>query len=751
MNKKHKIALLVIGILLCFAICLSASYAFYIFNVSQESTNIVQTDCFRVTYTDYNTINLDNQIPLSDEEAMELTPYTFTISNVCNYGVDYYINLETLNGSTMDLDGIRIRIDKSRSVILGSIEDNDSSVFINNDVLSSKTIKQGSMAANASKTFNLRIYIDEDSTYEQTGNKTYSSKVVLSTRLNPNYSEAILEQGTTFSKKLKELSGDTNPSYNSNNTSITSIVKSLSAPTESDNYINIESRLSSKPIYAWYNDGTIYLYCENEKIFLNSNSSSMFNSFKSLVNLDLSYFDTSKVTTMESMFYKTESIESLDLSHFDTSNVTSTRYMFNCAKNLTSLDISNFDTSSVTNMNGMFWGLENLIELDVSGFDTSNVTDMSYLFYNMETITQLDVSHFDTSKVTSMHDMFSGLDNVLELDVSNFNTSSVTNMNSMFLYCPKIKTLDVSKWDTSNVTNMGNLFFSDEELETLNVSSFNTSKVTNMGGMFAGLKKITSLDLSHFDTSNVETMGQMFNGSSALTYLNTSNFNTSKVTNMRLMFASLYGLTSLDLSNFDTTNVTNMEAMFGDCKNLTSLILGPNFNTSKVTTMELMFSGLESLETIDLSTFDTSLVTTMEAMFVRGGFRALDLSNFDTTNVTKMGAMFASCKNLDSLDLTSFNTSNLAKVSSKKTCGPTCWDWKNSGMFENMNSLRTIYVSSNWDSSHITDGETMFKNTPNIVGTFGTTYDENHVDKEYAHLDGGTSNPGYFSEYSQNT
>jgi hypothetical protein len=32
------------------------------------------------------------------------------------------------------------------------------------------------------------------------------------------------------------------------------------------------------------------------------------------------------------------------------------------------------------------------------------------------------------------------------------------------------------------------------------------------------------------------------------------------------------------------------------------------------------------------------------------------------------------------------------------------------------------------------------------VGGQGTSYNASHTDAEYAHLDGGTSNPGYFSE-----
>ena len=40
----------------------------------------------------------------------------------------------------------------------------------------------------------------------------------------------------------------------------------------------------------------------------------------------------------------------------------------------------------------------------------------------------------------------------------------------------------------------------------------------------------------------------------------------------------------------------------------------------------------------------------------------------------------------------------------------------------------------------------MFQNCTSLVGGKGTTYNANHVDKAYAHIDGGTSNPGYFSE-----
>jgi hypothetical protein len=40
----------------------------------------------------------------------------------------------------------------------------------------------------------------------------------------------------------------------------------------------------------------------------------------------------------------------------------------------------------------------------------------------------------------------------------------------------------------------------------------------------------------------------------------------------------------------------------------------------------------------------------------------------------------------------------------------------------------------------------MFNCCYNLVGGKGTTYDANHIDKTYAHIDGGPSNPGYFTD-----
>ena len=321
------------------------------------------------------------------------------------------------------------------------------------------------------------------------------------------------------------------------------------------------------------------------------------------------------IVSMNNMFWNSKA-ESIDLSSFDTSKVTDMSYMFRESVATEIKGLENFDTSNVTNMSNMFYKSQ-ATSLDLSSFDTSNVTSMSWMFHD--------------SAATEIK----GLE--------KFNTSKVTNMSYMFSDT-KVTTLNLSNFDTSNVTDMVYMF-SSSKATTLDLSNFNTSKVTSMASMFSS-SKATTLDLSSFDTSNVTNMSDMFSGSitnrmAATEIKGLENFNTSKVTNMESMF-SCSKATSLDLSNFNTSNVTNMAGMFS-YSNVTSLDLS-NFDTSNVTNMNSMFSTSVATEIKGLENFDTSKVTNMNYMFSQSKVTTLNLSSFDTSNVTNMNMMFASSK-----------------------------------------------------------------------------------------------------------
>jgi surface protein len=95
-----------------------------------------------------------------------------------------------------------------------------------------------------------------------------------------------------------------------------------------------------------------------------------------------------------------------------------------------------------------------------------------------------------------------------------------------------------------------------------------------------------------------------------------------------------------------------------------------------------------------------------------------------------MGYMFYDCSGLDSLDLSGWNTANVTNMSN---------------MFNGCSELTTIYAGEDWSTEKVTSSGSMFSDCCNLVGGMGTTYDESHVNKAYAHIDGGLDNPGYFT------
>ena len=72
-------------------------------------------------------------------------------------------------------------------------------------------------------------------------------------------------------------------------------------------------------------------------------------------------------------------------------------YMFDRCSNLTSLDVSTFDTSKVTNMNAMFAYCNVLETIYVSNkWNTSNVTSFNNMFLNCTSLT--GAVPFDSTK-----------------------------------------------------------------------------------------------------------------------------------------------------------------------------------------------------------------------------------------------------------------------------------------------------------------------------------------------------------------
>ena len=126
--------------------------------------------------------------------------------------------------------------------------------------------------------------------------------------------------------------------------------------------------------------------------FRTSNVTNMSNMYRGvkLATIDLSNFDTSKVEDMGYMFEGTSSLTNIIFGDsFITENVTNMRGMFGGA-NVISLDLSGFNTSKVTDMSQMFYNTKNITNIFMGNrFVTTNVINM-YQMFDGSSVSELD-------------------------------------------------------------------------------------------------------------------------------------------------------------------------------------------------------------------------------------------------------------------------------------------------------------------------------------------------------------------------
>ena len=434
-----------------------------------------------------------NQVINSTDKTTEI-PFSFTVNTNNRTGYTATLSAETENTSltnTSSTTGAKIN-SVSTNLPLNNLPNNTwgykfgtSTNYAPIPALSTPAqILKTTGKTNGNETNNLKLGMKLGETLES---GSYKNKLIFSILTNNYECMAIMTEGPDFNNKLKSLETTTNK--------IEHFKKSSTPPATTANVKNIEDEGSDYEIKLWLDptDKTAYYYAEPEKVYLNEDSSQMFHFDRSVYPYD-----------------KMNDILDVDLSNFDTSQVTTMNQMFNSMEKLTSLDLSNFDTSKVTNMYAMFSDMRSLTTLNLSSFDTSKVTNMRSMFLDVSRLTSLNISNFNTSKVTDMGLMFYDMSSLTSLNLSNFNTSKVTDMRAMFHYVSRPTSLDLSSFDTSKVTNMRGMFFGMFRLTSLNISNFNTSKVMDMGYMFYDMSSLTSLNLSNFDTYNVTDMDHMF-------------------------------------------------------------------------------------------------------------------------------------------------------------------------------------------------------------------------------------------------
>ncbi|MDD5835865.1 MAG: hypothetical protein PUD34_01460 [bacterium] len=218
MKKRVTKLLLIITL---FLICIfGVSYAYYLMSNKQEDDNIAKSSCFQLAFTSQkNEINLDNMYPISDEEGKVLTPFSFTITNTCDMIASYNVNLEMLEGTTMNSDYVAVMVNDEAPSLLSSYD--STNVEISGSV-ESRTLAKGTLSYNDSVDYKVRFWMDKSVTSSDSMNKNFLSKIVITASpsvYNPKDAgyntlhDAILanEYQTTPDKALEKINGKNSP------------------------------------------------------------------------------------------------------------------------------------------------------------------------------------------------------------------------------------------------------------------------------------------------------------------------------------------------------------------------------------------------------------------------------------------------------------------------------------------------------------------------------------------------------------
>lgn len=153
---------------------------------------------------------------------------------------------------------------------------------------------------------------------------------------------------------------------------------------------------------------------------------------------------------------------SVDLSIYDTSKVTHTDDMFayygNAGTKIT--NINKLDFSSLVRTAGMFRYSYVIDTLDFSGANFPVLEIANNMFMNMYNIESIDMSNVNIPNLLSATSMFaqSTSNKLTSINLTGANIVGVQGADKMFQNCNKITSLDLSGFDFSNATTISGLF-----------------------------------------------------------------------------------------------------------------------------------------------------------------------------------------------------------------------------------------------------------------------------------------------------
>ena len=185
MEDKKKIKIYY-GLLITLVVFMGVSYAWFRLKLTQTNSNVIGTrTCLDASLTeDTSKITLSDAFPISDEDGLKQTPFTFTLKNNCDSYVKVYITIDSKYRTSTDAAHLK---DSFLKVNLSSKGTTDgSSVLLGSQTLTElEGTNKGyilvttGLKANEEKSYDLRVWMDGETSIADGLNKNWEGKIVV--------------------------------------------------------------------------------------------------------------------------------------------------------------------------------------------------------------------------------------------------------------------------------------------------------------------------------------------------------------------------------------------------------------------------------------------------------------------------------------------------------------------------------------------------------------------------------------------
>ena len=173
-KKKINMIVLVVSVIL---MLIGLSYGYFFIRKNQENNNVAGSECFKLEFSNESeAINLSNMYPISDEEGKKQVPYSFTITNTCDMLASYTVNMEMLEGTTLNSKYLDVLVNNEEIKLLSTYEATDTVIANSTE---SRILTKGTLAYNDSADYTVRFWMDKDVEDIESMNKYFASKIVV--------------------------------------------------------------------------------------------------------------------------------------------------------------------------------------------------------------------------------------------------------------------------------------------------------------------------------------------------------------------------------------------------------------------------------------------------------------------------------------------------------------------------------------------------------------------------------------------